>query len=68
MILYRQFRYVYLFRMFPKSSQLYTAFGKLCARMNFEEDALKTLTAAIKLDDSNVVAYNELAVLHQVFS
>lgn len=53
--------------MFPKSSQLYTAFGKLCAKMNFEEDALKTLTAAIKLDDSNVAALNELAVLHQVF-
>lgn len=34
--------------------------------MNFEEDALKTLSAAIKLNDSNVIAINELALLHQV--
>ncbi len=54
-------------RLFPKSSQLYTTFGKLCADMNFEDDALKTLKAAIKLNDNNIVALNELAVLHQVF-
>jgi hypothetical protein len=35
--------------------------------MNFEDDALKTLKAAIKLNDNNIVALNELAVLHQVF-
>ncbi|XP_046463978.1 Bardet-Biedl syndrome 4 protein-like [Daphnia pulex] len=52
-------------RLFPKSSQLYTTFGKLCADMNFDDDALKTLKAAIKLNDNNVVALNELAVLHQ---
>jgi uncharacterized protein HemY len=54
-------------RLFPKSSQLYTTFGRLCADMNFEDDALKTLKAAIKLNDNNIVALNELAVLHQVF-
>lgn len=36
--------------------------------MNFDDDALKTLKAAIKLNDNNIVALNELAVLHQVFS
>lgn len=35
--------------------------------MNFEDDALKTLKAAIKLNDNNIVALNELAVLYQVF-
>lgn len=54
-------------RMFPKSSQLYTSFGKLCARMSFEEDAYRILTTAINLDGSNVEALNELAVLYQVF-
>ncbi|XP_032793754.2 Bardet-Biedl syndrome 4 protein [Daphnia magna] len=52
-------------RLFPKSSQLYTTFGKLCVDMNFDEDAMKTLSAAIKLDDNNTVALNEIAVLHQ---
>lgn len=35
--------------------------------MNFDEDAMKTLSAAIKLDDNNTVALNEIAVLHQVY-
>ncbi|XP_057366170.1 Bardet-Biedl syndrome 4 protein-like [Daphnia carinata] len=52
-------------RLFPKSSQLYTTFGKLCVEMGFNEDAMKTLSAAIKLDDNNTVALNEIAVLHQ---
>ncbi len=36
--------------------------------MNFDDDGLKTLKAAIKLNDNNTVALNELAILHQVFS
>lgn len=59
-------KHFHKFRMFPKSSSLYTSFGKLCARMNFEEDAQRTLLTAIKLDNSNLVALSELAVLHQV--
>jgi len=34
--------------------------------MNFEDDAVKTFTAAIKLKDTNTVAVNELALIHQV--
>ena len=52
--------------MFPKSSQLYTRFGQLCSKMNFEDEALKTLQAAVKLNESNVLAIFELATIHQV--
>ena len=34
--------------------------------MNFEDEALKTLQAAVKLNESNVLAIFELATIHQV--
>lgn len=53
-------------RLFPKSSYLYTSFGKMCAQMSFEDEAERSLSTAIKLKETNSSAVNELALLHQV--